>query len=56
MATPSLTDAQIQAAFLAAFNEKLDSKAEILAAYDEVLRVLTDNTALNAEAASLKEE
>ena len=54
--TPHLSDSQIQAAFLAAFNERLDSKAEILDAYDEVLRVLTDNSALDAEAATLKAE
>jgi len=53
---PHLTDAQVQAAFLAAFNERLDSKAEIFAAYDEVLRALTDNTDLDAEAAALAEE
>jgi len=39
--TPHFTDKQIQVAFLAAFNERLDCKAEILEAYDEVLRVLT---------------
>lgn len=51
-----LTDEQIQAAFLAAFNRLLDSKAEILAAYDEIIRVLTDNTALDAESAELQGE
>ena len=51
-----LTDGQIQAAFLAAFNDRLNSKAEIFEAYDEVLRVLTDNTDLDAEAATLAEE
>ena len=54
--TPHLYDSQIQAAFLAAFNERLENKAEILSAYDEVLRVLTDNSTLDAEAATLKEE
>ena len=54
--TPHLYDSQIQAAFLAAFNDRLDNKAEILAAYDEVLRVLTDNSELDTEAASLKTE
>jgi len=54
--TPHLTDAQIQAAFLAAFNEMLDNRAEILEACNDVLRVLTDNTALEAEAATLKAE
>ena len=51
-----LTDGQIQAAFLAAFNARLDSRAEIFEAYDEVLRVLTDNAGLDAEAAALAEE
>ena len=53
---PHLSDTQIQTAFLSAFNERLENKAEIIAAYDEVLRVLTDNSALKAEAAKLKEE
>jgi hypothetical protein len=51
-----LSDAQIQAAFLAAFNSRLENKAEIFAAYDEVLRVLTDTTDLDAEAAELQGE
>jgi DNA invertase Pin-like site-specific DNA recombinase len=55
-AAPHLTDSQIQAAFLAAFNARLDNKAEIFEAYDEVLRILTDNSALNTEAAALTEE
>ena len=53
---PHLTDAQIQAAFLAAFNARLDNKAEIFAAYDAVLKVLTDTTALDTEAAELQNE
>lgn len=51
-----LTDEQIQAGFLAAFNRLLDNKAEILAAYDEIIRILTDNTALDAESAELQSE
>ena len=51
-----LTDEQVQTAFLAGFNRLLDSKAEILAAYDEIIRVLTDNTALDAESAELQGE
>lgn len=51
-----LTETQMQTAFLAAFNECLGNKAEILEAYDEVLRVLTDTSALDAEAAALKDE
>lgn len=50
------TDEQIQVAFLAAFNRLLDNKAEILAAYDEIIRVLTDNTAFDAESAELQSE
>jgi hypothetical protein len=53
---PHLSDGQIQAAFLAAFNTRLDNKAEIFEAYDEVLRVLTDNTDLDAEAEALAGE
>jgi hypothetical protein len=53
---PHLSDSQIQAAFLAAFNERLENKAEIFAAYDEVLRILTDTTALDTEAAELINE
>jgi hypothetical protein len=34
---------------------RLDNKAEILTAYDELLRVLTDNAALDVEAAKLKD-
>jgi exonuclease VII large subunit len=51
-----LTDSQIQAAFLWAFNSRLESKAEIFAAYDEVLRVLTDTGDLDREAAELLTE
>lgn len=54
--TAHLSDEQIRTAFLAAFNRLLDDKAEILAAYDEVIRVLTDNTALDAEISELKGE
>jgi len=54
--SPHLTDSQIQTAFLAAFNDRLDNKAEIFEAYDEVLRALTDNSALDAEATELKNE
>jgi hypothetical protein len=53
---PHLSDGQIQAAFLAAFNSRLENKAEIFAAYDEVLKVLTDTSDLDAEAAELQGE
>lgn len=54
--TSHLTDEQIQAVFLTAFNRLLDDKAEILAVYDEVIRVLTDNTALDTESSALQGE
>jgi exonuclease VII large subunit len=54
--TPHLTDGQIQAAFLAAFNQRLENRAEIFAACNEVLRALTDTTALDAEAGELNNE
>ena len=54
--TTHLTDSQIQTAFLAAFNQRLDDRAEIFAAYDEVLAALTDTAALDAEAAELQAE
>jgi hypothetical protein len=53
---PHLTDDQIRAAFFSAFNKKLENKAEIFAAYDEVLKALTDNSALDAEAEALNNE
>ena len=46
----------MQAAFLAAFNQRLDNRVEIFAAYDEVLAALTDTSVLDAEAAALKQE
>jgi hypothetical protein len=55
-AAPILKDGQIRAAFLAAFNSRLENKAEIFEAYDEVLRVLTDTADLDAEAAELQGE
>jgi hypothetical protein len=54
--TPHLTDSKIQAAFLWAFNSRLENKAEIFAAYDEVLQVLTNTTDLDREVAELLNE
>jgi len=51
-----LTDNQIKAAFLAAFNDRLDCKAEILDAYNEVLYVLGDTAELETEARAIMEE
>jgi len=52
----SVKEEQVQAAFLTAFNRQLDNRAEIFAAYDEILQTLTDTTALDSEAAALKQE
>ncbi len=54
--TPHLTDSQIQAAFIHAFNSRLESKAEIFAAYTEVVQALTDTGDLDREAAELLNE
>ena len=53
---PHLTEERVQAAFLAAFNQRLDNRDTIFAAYDEALKELADTTALDAEAAALKQE
>ena len=52
----SVKEEQVQAAFLAAFNQRIDDRDAIFAAYDEVLAALTDTTALDAEAAALGQE
>ena len=54
--SPHLTEEQMKVAFLTAFNARLNNKAEIFEAYDEVLRILTDNSILDAEAAELQSE
>ena len=46
----------MKAAFLAAFNQRIDERDVIFAAYDEVLAELTDTTALDAETAALSQE
>jgi hypothetical protein len=53
---PHLNDRQIEAAFIAAFNSRLEGKAEIFAAYTEVVQALTDTTGLDREAAELLNE
>jgi hypothetical protein len=52
----SVTEEQVQAAFLAAFNRRIDDRAALFAAYDEVLAELTDTAALDAEATALAQE
>ncbi len=54
--TPHLTDSQIEAAFIKAFNSRLESKAEIFAAYTEVVQALTDTGDLDRESAELLNE
>ena len=51
-----LRDEDVEAAFLAAYNQRLDSRDAIFAAHEEALRVLADTTALDTEAAALTEE
>ena len=53
---PHLNEEQVEEAFLAAFNQRLDNRAAIFAAFDEVLRALTDTSAFDAEAAALTQE
>jgi len=54
--TPHLTENEIKAAFLLAFNSMLNDKAEIMAAYDEVMEALTDTSDLDAEREQLQSE
>ena len=54
--TPHLTEAEIKAAFLSAFNAILHDRAEIMAAYNEVIEALTDTSDLDAERGELQNE
>lgn len=54
--TPHLTEDEIKAAFLAAFNGILHDRAEIMAAYGEVMEALTDTADLDAERERLEQE
>ena len=54
--TPHLTDADIQTAFLAAFNKVLGNRAEIMEAYQEVVEALTDTRDLDTEQEQLASE
>lgn len=54
--TPHLSEHEIKAAFLAAFNKVLGSRAEILEAYEDVIEALTDTADLDAEQAELQSE
>jgi len=51
-----LRDEEIEAAFLATYNQRLDNRDVIFAAHEEALRVLSDTSALDTEATALTEE
>ena len=53
---PHLTEEQVEAALLAAFNQQIANREAIFAAHEEALRVLTDTSTLDTEAAALTEE
>lgn len=54
--TPHLTESEIKAAFLSAFNAILNERSEILAAYNEVIEALTDTSDLDTERGELQNE
>lgn len=54
--TPHLTEAEIKKAFLTAFNKVLGNRAEIMAAYQEVMEALTDTSDLDKEQGELENE
>ena len=55
-ATPHFTEREMQAAFLAAFNQALEERDEIMAAYQDAMKTLTDTADLDAERARLQNE
>jgi len=54
--TPHLIEAQVEAAFLAAFNQRIIRRDEAFAAHEEMLAVLTNTTDLDSEATALTQE
>lgn len=54
--TPHFTEREMQAAFLAAFNQVLEERDEIIAAYQEVMDALTDTADLDMERGQLQNE
>ena len=54
--TPHLTEGEIKAAFLAAFNIVLGSRDEIIEAYEEVIAALTDTADSDEEQETLENE
>ncbi|MCL2300710.1 MAG: recombinase family protein [Firmicutes bacterium] len=53
---PHVTEEQIEAAFLEAFNRRVTEQAEIREGYDAVLALLADTSALDIEADALTQE
>lgn len=51
-----MTEANIQAAFLIAFNRILGKREEIIEAYHEVMEALTDTADLDTEREQLQSE
>ena len=54
--TPHFTEDEMQAAFLAVFNQTLADRDEIIAAYQDVMEALTDTADLDAERGQLQNE
>lgn len=54
--TPHFTDADIQNAFLIAFNMRLENREEILEVYKEIMELLTDTSELDNEKEMLLNE
>ncbi len=53
---PHLYEPPLKQAFVLAFNELIQNKAQLLRDYEEILRALTDTDALEKQAAKLREE
>lgn len=54
--TPRITDEEVQAAFISAFNGVIKHKAEILKAYGDICGVLTDTSAIDTQRRELQDE
>ena len=54
--TPHFTEREMQAACFAAFNQALEERDEIIAAYQDVMDALTDTADLDAERGQLQNE
>jgi hypothetical protein len=54
--TPHLTDAQLEFAFVTAFNQILGAKERYISDYEPIIEMLTDTSTLEADADSLREQ